>query len=84
MRELVFLTRRGCSLCEQARPRVRAAARSLGLRTEVVDVDEAGLADRYGGRVPVVLAPDHTELASGRISVPRLLWRLLRHRLRLG
>lgn len=42
-------------------------ARRRGVTVEEVDVDESGLADRYGSRVPVVLAPDGTVLAEGRI-----------------
>jgi len=82
MTSVVLLTRQGCSLCEEAEPRVRAAARWLRLGVRSADVDDAGLADRYGDRVPVVLGPDGTEIASGRIRSGRLFWRLLRARSR--
>jgi hypothetical protein len=77
-----FLTRAGCYLCEEAKPRVLAGARRLGLDLQVVDVDAAGLAGEYGDRVPVVLGPDGRELCSGRIGGLRLAWRLLGVRLR--
>jgi hypothetical protein len=82
MTPVVFLTRRGCSLCEEAEPKVRAAARWLRLEVRSVDVDveAAALADRYGERVPVVLAPGGREIASGRFGFGRLLWLLLRAR----
>ena len=81
MTPVVFLTRRGCSLCDEAEPRVRAAARWLRLDLRVADVDEAGLGERYGDRVPVVLGPGGREIAAGRFGFGRLVWRLLRARL---
>jgi hypothetical protein len=75
---LVFLTRAGCPLCDEALPAARAAARLLRRDLVVVDVEVAGLADDYGNRIPVVLAPNGTEIASGRFGTVGLVWRLLR------
>lgn len=66
MSEVTFITRRGCTLCSAAFPLVEAAAMRRGHCLEVVDVDDAGLASRYGDRVPVVLR-DGVEVAWGRI-----------------
>lgn len=49
---VVVLTRKGCGLCRRAEAIVAREAR--GATVEHVDVDVAGLADRYGVRVPVV------------------------------
>lgn len=67
---VVVYTRAGCKLCEHAERVVAAHAGDAAV--EVVDVDgDAGLADRYGVRVPVVaidgeerfeLAVDEAEL----------------------
>jgi len=80
-RRIVFVTRRDCPLCEEAEPRVRSWANRLGLSVEVVDVDAAGLADRHGDAVPVVLGADGTMLASGRVGSAGLALGLLRARL---
>jgi glutaredoxin len=63
---LVLYTRRGCGVCARAERQVR---RELAWpwpwrrpALTLVDVDAAGLADRYGVRVPV-LELDGTELS---------------------
>lgn len=63
--DLLFLTRKTCALCSEAYPVVTEAARRREHTIEVVDVDEAALADRFGDRVPVVLR-DGVEVLSGR------------------
>lgn len=60
-----FVTREGCKLCEQALPIVMGRARRKGWPVEIVDVDEAGLAEEYGDRVPVVLL-NGSEVLAGR------------------
>ena len=54
--QVVFLTRRGCSLCDAAKPVVARAAADAGVPFEVrdVDADPADLA-RWSDQVPVVL-----------------------------
>lgn len=53
---VVFVTRTGCTLCEQAEPVVTAAAAEAGVPLEVrdVDADPADL-ERWSQLVPVVL-----------------------------
>ena len=53
---VVFLTRRGCSLCDAAKPVVARAAADAGAVLEVrdVDADPDDLA-RWSDQVPVVL-----------------------------
>lgn len=80
---VTFLTRRRCSLCEEALPRVQSTARRLGFEVAVTDVDDAGLSGRFGSRVPVVLGPGGEELASGRFGTGALLWALAKARLRI-
>ena len=70
---VTFVTRRGCVLCDEARPVVeRAVTRSKGSMS-VIDVDsDSAIAAAYGDRVPVVLAPDGSVITEGRISRRRL------------
>ena len=65
---LVFLTRPGCGLCDEALPVVEQAARWL--RVELVAVDiaaEPDLEAHYHLRIPVLLSHEHKVLAEGRI-----------------
>ncbi len=75
---LRFLTRRNCTLCDAALPRVQRAAGWLRLDIEVVDVDSAGLADEYGERIPVLLGTDDRVVAEAPLR--RFWWTLLRFR----
>ncbi len=71
---LVFLTRPGCHLCDDARPVVLAAAASAGAVVEERDVEsDDRLLANYGLRIPVVLAPDGSVLAEGIIGNRREL-----------
>jgi thiol-disulfide isomerase/thioredoxin len=79
-RSITVLTRKDCHLCDEAMPKVLRVARLLGVAVRVEDVDEAGLADKYGSRVPVVLGAGDEELASGRITTGELLMSLARRR----
>jgi hypothetical protein len=63
--DLLFITRRTCLLCAEAHPMVAAVARRRGHILETIDVDDAGFADRFGDRVPVVLR-DGVEVLAGR------------------
>lgn len=69
MSDLLFLTRASCSLCAEALPLVSAVAKRRGHTLESIDVDVAGLADRFGDRVPVVLR-DGIEVLAGRFDRP--------------
>lgn len=54
-RHVIFYTRRGCHLCDDAWEIVAAAQRRHGFTLERVDVDAVpALAERYGECVPVV------------------------------
>ena len=65
---LVLVTRKGCSLCDDA----LAHLRSLGHEPELADVDaDDRLHDLYDWRVPVLLV-DHRVVAEGRITVDQL------------
>ncbi len=65
---LVFVTRQGCHLCDEA----LSLLRSLGHEPELADVDsDDRLHDLYGWRVPVVLL-DGRIVAEGRIGRQQL------------
>ena len=65
MSDLLFITRGSCLLCHETEPIVVERARRRGHTIEIIDVDFAGLAERFGDRVPVVLR-DGVEVLSGR------------------
>jgi len=71
-----FLTRRVCRICAEALPIVAARAKRKGWTIEIVDVDDSGLGEQFGDRVPVVLV-DGVEVLSGRFH-PREVRRALR------
>ena len=76
---ILFLTRSGCHLCDQARPSVFRAAKRSGAEVIEVDIDsEDDLISEFGLRIPVVLGPDDRVLAEGNV-VTRSLRRELRH-----
>jgi len=65
---LVLVTRKGCSLCDDA----LAHLRSLGHEPELADVDaDDRLHDLYDWRVPVLLVDDRV-VAEGRITIEQL------------
>ena len=65
---LRFLTRQQCPLCDSGKERVDRWAARLGYDIAVVDVDgDPELVERFGGRVPVLLAGD-TVVAEGRMA----------------
>lgn len=65
---VVFYTRRGCHLCEDAWELLRAEQQTYGFRLEAVDVDTVPeLAARYGEMVPVVAVDDRVRFW-GRIN----------------
>lgn len=73
--EVVFYTREGCHLCEQA----KAVLERHGLSIREVDIDhDQQLFERYDACVPVVVI-DGKERFRGRVD-ERLLTRLLRGR----
>ena len=61
---VTFLTRKGCHLCDEARPVLARSIRRLGVAVNEVDIDtDDRLTAEYGLRIPVVLDP---VLASAR------------------
>ena len=53
---VTFVTRAGCTLCEEALPAVRRVAERAGVALVVADVDaDAELKEQWSDHVPVVL-----------------------------
>ncbi len=76
-----FITRQGCTICEEALETVHGIAERLGVPVHIRDVDEEpGLAD-FSERVPVVLSASGQVLAEGEISGMGLWFRLAMGRL---
>lgn len=77
LRQVVLLTRDGCSLCERARQRLTELARELGFDLVVTDVDAEASAGRpamraqFGDLLPVVLL-DGREHSYWEVDEPRL------------
>jgi glutaredoxin len=76
-RQVVLLTRQGCSLCERTAARLAELADELGFELASSDVDAAAaggdtsLRAEYGDRLPVVLL-DGTEHSYWELDEPRL------------
>jgi glutaredoxin len=76
-RQVVLLTRDGCTLCQRAASRLRELAPELGFQLTVTDVDleadrgRPALRAEFGDRVPVVLL-DGREHSYWEIDEPRL------------
>ena len=83
---LVVYGRRRCGVCRRAEATVRRELRRTAPwrrpALTLVDVDEAGLAERYGVRVPVVVL-DGTELSELELA-PGVVRSALRRRGRVG
>ncbi len=85
MRRVEFLTRAGCSLCDDGRAKIGRVAGLLGIEVADVDVDaDPSLQEAYGGRVPVVLGPGGEVVAEGRLTAGGATAALLRLRLGVG
>ena len=55
--EVILYTRAECHLCHEARAILERAAGEIPIRWREIDVDtDPGLAGRYGGQVPVIVA----------------------------
>lgn len=79
-----FLTRKGCHLCDEARPVVEWAAARTGVMVEEVDIDtEDRLVGLYGLRIPVVLTGGGEVLAEGAITKRRKLAKSMRRALKV-
>ncbi|MGZ8753576.1 MAG: glutaredoxin family protein [Acidimicrobiia bacterium] len=65
---LIFVSRSGCHLCEEAEPLVRRLAARMGAAVEVRDVEaDPTLLHEYAERIPVVIGPSDQVLAEGII-----------------
>lgn len=65
---LVYLTKPGCGLCDEALPSLLRAARWLRCEVDVVDIaGDADLEAEYFLRIPVILDERGAVLAEGRI-----------------
>ncbi len=81
MRQVEFVTRAGCSLCDEGRAKLARVAGMLGVEVVDVDVDaDPARQETYGGRVPVVLGPGGDVLAEGRLTAAGVIAALLRLR----
>jgi hypothetical protein len=60
---VIFLTRRGCSLCDEALPIVEREAHARGHSIDAVDVTGTAWEERYGDRVPVLVVDGAVVLA---------------------
>jgi hypothetical protein len=66
-RSVTFVTRRECSICDEALPGIAGWAERLGLVLVVADVDEsADLLERFDEEVPVVISDAGEVLLRGR------------------
>jgi hypothetical protein len=72
--QLVLLSRPGCGLCEEMREQLALLGERVALPPlEVLDVDsDAGLARRYGLKIPVLLL-DGVVVCFARLDAPELL-----------
>ena len=67
--ELLFYTRAGCHLCEEAKAQLAPLLEEFGVRLEEVDVDSnPELAARFGQDVPVVFL-EGRKVAKHRLDV---------------
>ncbi len=80
-RDLVFVTKPDCELCEAGLHTVRRAAQWLRLEVEVVTAQPAGRYAAYEERVPVVLAGGDRPVLEGRFGLTDAMQALLRVRL---
>jgi glutaredoxin len=76
MRKVVFYTRRGCCLCDEALAVVEDARREVEFALEIIDIDDDDeLVARYNDKVPV-LTVDGRLHAKYRVDRAALLRRL--------
>jgi thiol-disulfide isomerase/thioredoxin len=77
--EMIFFTRPACHLCESTLPHARRAAKILGRRLEVVDVDsDDELVVEYGLRVPVLTTSGGRVIAEGSFGMREIVRGILR------
>jgi len=65
--ELIFYSRQGCHLCDEAKAQMEPLLREFGVALREVDVDtDPELAARYGQEVPVIFL-DGRKVAKFRV-----------------
>jgi hypothetical protein len=73
-------SRPGCCLCEEMLRELAAVPAARGIAVEVIDVDRvAGLRERYGHKIPVLLFADEL-VCHGRLDVSEVHKALVYHR----
>ncbi len=78
-RTLVFVTKAGCGLCDEALPVLRRAARWLRVVVDVVDItSDSDLEARYYLRIPVVIDRRGNVVAEGVIGARDALLAVLK------
>ena len=77
--QLILYVRRECHLCAEMRRELMALATRLRFSVELVDIDDAGLAARYGHKVPVLVGGDE-EICHYFLDEPQLAEYLSRPR----
>ena len=79
---VIFVTRRNCPLCAKAEPLVSTWVRRLGGRVRTVSIEgNPSLAQEFGTRTPVVIAPTGDVVAEGNIGRAALIVGLAKARL---
>lgn len=72
--DLIFYTRPGCHLCEAALPHAQRAARLVGRRLSVIDIDsDDDLVVEYGLRVPVLTTSGGRLLVEGNFQTVEII-----------
>ena len=75
---MIFYTRSACHLCESALPHARRAAKLLGRRLQIVDIDSNDeLVVEYGLRVPVLTTSGGRLIAEGSFKTAEVIRGLL-------
>lgn len=76
---MIFYTRVACHLCESALPHARRAAKLMGRRLTVVDIDsDDELVIEYGLRVPVLTTSSGEVIAEGSFRMRDIVRGLLK------
>ena len=78
---MIFYTRSACHLCESALPYARRAAKLLGRRLEVIDIDsDDELVVEFGLRVPVLTTSGGELIAEGSFRMREIVRGILKRR----
>ena len=79
--EMIFYTRPACHLCESALPHARRAAKFLGRRLQIINIDsDDDLVVEYGLRVPVLTTSGGELIAEGSFGMREIVRGLIGRR----